>query len=183
MHIHIYNPSTSPPSLLAQVAAVHAACTTADPRAIATWRPPFTPQRLEAMTAWYADMLAPSATYGCMRGVPDALLASTSASTSTSAPAPAQDAKGPFAHLNTLILMLHPDGQRVAGFVILARALSESGPQRATVRMLSVDPELRRAGVARGLMAELERIAKSEGRWLLVSLLWSRRADCADIAG
>ena len=61
------------------------------------------------------------------------------------------------------------DSRGVAGVVGLQSALHESAPHRAEVRMLLVHRRARGQGVARALLAALEREAITRGRWLLVS--------------
>jgi GNAT superfamily N-acetyltransferase len=60
------------------------------------------------------------------------------------------------------------DGAGLAGVVRLQPAAQESAPHRAEVRMLLVHRRARGRGVARALLAALEREAVAAGRWLLV---------------
>jgi GNAT superfamily N-acetyltransferase len=59
-------------------------------------------------------------------------------------------------------------GGALLGCVLLIRAQQQNGPHRADVSKLLVHSGARRRGIARALMAELERVALAEGRWLLV---------------
>jgi ribosomal protein S18 acetylase RimI-like enzyme len=56
----------------------------------------------------------------------------------------------------------------IVGCVILIRAQQQNGPHRADVSKLLVHSGVRRRGIARALMAELETVAREDGRWLLV---------------
>jgi GNAT superfamily N-acetyltransferase len=60
------------------------------------------------------------------------------------------------------------DSGGVAGVVGLQVAEHENAPHRADVRMLLVHRRARGQGVARALLAVLEREAMMRGRWLLV---------------
>lgn len=55
----------------------------------------------------------------------------------------------------------------VAGLVALNKPVTETGPFRGEVEKLLVSPNHRQKGIARRLMAELERVALEEGRWSL----------------
>jgi len=57
---------------------------------------------------------------------------------------------------------------RLLGCVLLIRAPQQNGPHRADVSKLLVHSGARRRGIARALMTELERVARADGRWLLV---------------
>jgi GNAT superfamily N-acetyltransferase len=59
-------------------------------------------------------------------------------------------------------------GGRLVGCVLLIRAQQQNGPHRADVSKLLVHSGARRRGIGRALMAELERVARADGRWLLV---------------
>lgn len=58
----------------------------------------------------------------------------------------------------------------LAGYVMLGMPVTETGPFRGKVEKLLVAPEHRRKGIANGLMAKLEEVARAEKRTLLVSL-------------
>jgi GNAT superfamily N-acetyltransferase len=57
---------------------------------------------------------------------------------------------------------------RLVGCVLLIPATQQNGPHRADVSKLLVHSGARRRGIARALMTELERVARADGRWLLV---------------
>ncbi|KAJ7153058.1 acetyltransferase [Mycena crocata] len=57
--------------------------------------------------------------------------------------------------------------QALAGYVILFRPLTETGPFRGSVEKLLVSPKFRRRGIARQLMEKLEEEAKLRGQTLL----------------
>ncbi|KAJ7641976.1 acetyltransferase [Roridomyces roridus] len=60
------------------------------------------------------------------------------------------------------------DGQQqLAGYVVLFRPLTETGPFRGSVEKLLVSPDFRRRGLARKLMDALESEAKARGQTLL----------------
>ncbi len=65
-----------------------------------------------------------------------------------------------------LVLVASLDG-KIAGTAELALDSMPSKRHHAEVSKVLVDPPFRRAGVARALMAEIERRARAEGRWLL----------------
>jgi GNAT superfamily N-acetyltransferase len=65
----------------------------------------------------------------------------------------------------------------VAGTVQLDVDTLPNQAHRATVSKLLVDPALRRRGIGEALMADLERVALDEGRWLLT--LDTATADAA----
>lgn len=67
----------------------------------------------------------------------------------------------------TLTVLVASVGGRVAGSVQLDRATPPNQPHRAEVRKLLVHPDFRRRGIARTLMAEIERQAVRCGRTLL----------------
>ena len=60
------------------------------------------------------------------------------------------------------------EADRLLGCVLLIRAQQQNGPHRADVSKLLVHSGARRRGIARALMVELERVARADGRWLLV---------------
>ncbi|KAJ7224857.1 acyl-CoA N-acyltransferase [Mycena haematopus] len=57
--------------------------------------------------------------------------------------------------------------QQLAGYVVLYRPLTETGPFRGEVEKLLVSPNFRRRGLARMLMKRLEEEAKIHGQTLL----------------
>lgn len=65
-----------------------------------------------------------------------------------------------------IVLVAELDG-RVAGTAQLDLDTMPNQRHRGEVSKVLVDPTLRRAGVARALMQEIERRAAAEGRWLL----------------
>ncbi|HEX8024984.1 MAG TPA: GNAT family N-acetyltransferase [Candidatus Limnocylindrales bacterium] len=67
----------------------------------------------------------------------------------------------------TAIAAREADGALV-GCVLLIRAQQQNQPHRADVSKLLVHSGARRRGIARALMAELERVAREDGRWLVV---------------
>jgi ribosomal protein S18 acetylase RimI-like enzyme len=76
-----------------------------------------------------------------------------------------------------LLLVAQRDG-RIAGSVQLDTDTPPNQPHRAEVRKLLVHPDFRRQGLARALMAELERHAQLLGRSLLT--LDTRTGDHAE---
>ncbi|KAJ7340690.1 acetyltransferase [Mycena albidolilacea] len=69
-----------------------------------------------------------------------------------------------------IIITLADDGaggQQLAGYVMLYRPLTETGPFRGSVEKLLVSPNFRRRGLAKTLMATLEEQAKIHGQTLL----------------
>ncbi|OAP62804.1 hypothetical protein AYL99_02031 [Fonsecaea erecta] len=56
----------------------------------------------------------------------------------------------------------------ISGVVSLATPFSQTGPFRAVVEKLFVSPLHRRRGIAKQLMARLERVAVDRGRWSLM---------------
>jgi GNAT superfamily N-acetyltransferase len=69
----------------------------------------------------------------------------------------------------TAVLARDPDaGDRLVGVVLLIRAAQQNGQHRADISKLLVHSSARRRGIARGLMATVEAIARADGRWLLV---------------
>ncbi|WP_269583186.1 GNAT family N-acetyltransferase [Roseibium sp. Sym1] len=65
-------------------------------------------------------------------------------------------------------LMVAREGEELAGVVMLALAPQDNGRHRAEVAKLMVHPDHRRKGLARKLMAAIDGLALSRGRWLLV---------------
>ncbi|KAF8145731.1 acyl-CoA N-acyltransferase [Mycena galopus ATCC 62051] len=59
------------------------------------------------------------------------------------------------------------DREQLAGYGMLHRPLTETGPFRGSVEKLFVSPNFRRRGIARTLMEKLEEEAKSHGQTLL----------------
>jgi ribosomal protein S18 acetylase RimI-like enzyme len=78
----------------------------------------------------------------------------------------------------TLSLLVAQQRGRLAGSVQLDYDTPPNQPHRAEVRKLLVHPDCRRQGVARALMAELERLAGQLGRSLLT--LDTRTGDSAE---
>ncbi|PSH63672.1 GNAT family N-acetyltransferase [Phyllobacterium sophorae] len=76
-----------------------------------------------------------------------------------------------------LLLVVHRDG-RIAGSGQLDYDTPPNQPHRAEVRKLLVHPDFRRLGLAKALMAELERQAGERGRSLLT--LDTRTGDKAE---
>src|SRR5688572_32755281 len=66
-----------------------------------------------------------------------------------------------------LVLFVAQKGGRVAGSVQLGYDTPPNQPHRTEVRKLLVHPDFRRLGIARALMAELERTASKLGRRLI----------------
>jgi len=60
------------------------------------------------------------------------------------------------------------EGGDIAGVVMLVLAPQDNGRHRADVAKLMVHPDHRRKGLARKLMAAIDRLALSQDRWLLV---------------
>lgn len=77
-----------------------------------------------------------------------------------------------------LVLLVARQGERIAGSVQLDHDTPPNQPHRAEVRKLLVHPDFRRKGIARLLMAELERLARSLDRSLLT--LDTRTGDKAE---
>lgn len=77
-------------------------------------------------------------------------------------------------------MMASDDSSTLAGVVMLGKPSWETGPFRASVEKLLVSTKCRRMGVAKKLMLELERVAKEQGRTMLVNFrelhhfYWSR---------
>lgn len=59
--------------------------------------------------------------------------------------------------------------EEIAGLVELGMPEADTGPFRGDVEMLMVSPKYRKHGIGKRLIYELERVAKEEGRILLVS--------------
>lgn len=66
-----------------------------------------------------------------------------------------------------VILLNHPTDE-VIGVVSLAKPASETGAMRGLVEKLFVHPHHRGRGLSRVLMRELESLARSHRRWLLL---------------
>ncbi|KAF7374313.1 N-acetyltransferase domain-containing protein [Mycena sanguinolenta] len=69
-----------------------------------------------------------------------------------------------------IIMVLAEDAEgkeQLAGYVVLYRPLTETGPFRGVVEKLLVSPNFRRRGLARMLMEKLEEEAKIHGQTLL----------------
>jgi ribosomal protein S18 acetylase RimI-like enzyme len=77
-----------------------------------------------------------------------------------------------------LILLVARQGGRIAGSVQLDHDTPPNQPHRAEVRKLLVHPAFRRKGIARLLMAELERLARNLDRSLIT--LDTRTGDKAE---
>lgn len=77
-----------------------------------------------------------------------------------------------------LVLLVARQGGRIAGSVQLDHDTPPNQPHRAEVRKLLVHPDFRRNGIARLLMAELERLARGLDRSLLT--LDTRTGDKAE---
>ena len=78
----------------------------------------------------------------------------------------------------TRLLLAARKGGKLAGSAQLDYDTPPNQPHRAEVRKLIVHPDFRRLGIARALMAELERHAKMLGRCLLT--LDTRTGDSAE---
>ncbi|RMY47915.1 hypothetical protein D0865_08396 [Hortaea werneckii] len=66
-----------------------------------------------------------------------------------------------------IVQFTDPTQSEVAGFVSLDMPFSETGPFRGMVEKMLVSPRHRYKGVARRVMAELERVAIERGRTVL----------------
>jgi GNAT superfamily N-acetyltransferase len=66
--------------------------------------------------------------------------------------------------------------EELAGYVMLGKPFSHTGPFRGIVEKLLVSPDHRRKGIAKRLMGKLESIAREVGRTMLVG----RDAEAAD---
>lgn len=78
-----------------------------------------------------------------------------------------------------IIFVLSAAVDKVVGVVMLSMPFAETGPFRASVEKLLVDPEARGRGIAKVLMSELERVARERGRTLL--LLDTEKGSPAEI--
>ena len=76
-----------------------------------------------------------------------------------------------------IVLVAHKIG-RIAGSVQLGTDTPPNQPHRAEVSKLLVHPDFRRQGIARALMAQLERLARQLGRSLIT--LDTRTGDKAE---
>lgn len=76
------------------------------------------------------------------------------------------------------VLLVAQQGGRIAGSVQLGYDTPPNQPHRAEVSKLLVHPDFRRQGIAKALMAELERLASERGRSLLT--LDTRTGDKAE---
>jgi ribosomal protein S18 acetylase RimI-like enzyme len=76
------------------------------------------------------------------------------------------------------VLLVAQQGGRIVGTVQLDHDTMPNQPHRAEVRKLLVHPACRRQGIAKALMAELERRARGLGRSLLT--LDTRTGDTAE---
>jgi ribosomal protein S18 acetylase RimI-like enzyme len=79
---------------------------------------------------------------------------------------------------DTRLLLVARQGNRIAGSVQLDSDTPPNQPHRAEVRKLLVHPDFRRHGLARALMAEVERLAGRLGRSLIT--LDTRTGDKAE---
>ncbi len=75
-------------------------------------------------------------------------------------------------------LLVAEIGGRIAGTVLLDVDTPPNQPHRAEVSKLLVHPDFRRRGIARALMADLERLARAMGRSLIT--LDTRTGDAAE---
>lgn len=78
----------------------------------------------------------------------------------------------------TRILLVAKKGEKIVGSVQLDTDTPPNQPHRAEVRKLMVHPDFRRQGIARALMAEVERLASELERSLLT--LDTRTGDSAE---
>ncbi len=78
----------------------------------------------------------------------------------------------------TRTLLVAEIAGRIAGTVLLDTDTPPNQPHRAEVSKLLVHPDFRRRGIARALMAELERLACDQGRRLIT--LDTRTGDTAE---
>ncbi|MCG8361443.1 MAG: GNAT family N-acetyltransferase [Kiloniellales bacterium] len=78
----------------------------------------------------------------------------------------------------TRLLLVARRDERIAGAVQLDTDTPPNQPHRAEVSKLLVHPDFRRQGIARALMAELERLASQRGRSLIT--LDTRTGDKAE---
>ena len=78
----------------------------------------------------------------------------------------------------TRLLLVARRDERIAGAVQLDTDTPPNQPHRAEVSKLLVHPDFRRQGIARTLMAELERLASQRGRSLIT--LDTRTGDKAE---
>ena len=77
-----------------------------------------------------------------------------------------------------LVLLVARQSGRIAGTVQLDHDTPPNQPHRAEVRKLLIHPDVRRRGIARALMQEIERHAGDHGRTLLT--LDTRTGDAAE---
>jgi ribosomal protein S18 acetylase RimI-like enzyme len=77
-----------------------------------------------------------------------------------------------------LVLLVARQGGKIAGSVQLDHDMPPNQAHRAEMRKLLVHPQFRRQGIARALIAEVERVARQLGRRLLT--LDTRTGDRAE---
>lgn len=168
----VYDPaahSSQLPALLPALVAIHIDCILTD-NTIATFTTPIDAAKKARMLAWWGDKADE-----VRKGTREIVLAfaaptpgtapSTSSASQRAADSPAAAIPGVGA------------GKQLAGYVMLAKPVTETGPFRGPVEKLLVSPRFRRRGIARMVMARLEDVARRQGRWLLVSFI-SRRWLC-----
>jgi GNAT superfamily N-acetyltransferase len=70
-----------------------------------------------------------------------------------------------------IVLQMTADESELAGVVSLFMPETETGRHRSEVGRLLVSTRFRKRGIARVLMGVLEDVARSRGRWMVVSLI------------
>lgn len=155
--------------LLPSLVQAHATTVLAD-HTLLRFLPPFTPAKRAQMLAWWRVRLVDGAAQGDRAAIIEVTRPEPAGSADSATLDGGRDEEG----------LVEDEGrmwreQQVVGIVVLELDPAETGPFRAGVELLLVDPAFRRRGVARRLMERLEEVAREDGRSLLVSLFAEKR--------
>jgi len=158
--------STKDTYLIPAFVDIHIACVLQD-NLIATFRPPFDTAKRELMIRWWHARFDEASRDERVIIAVLGKLQDADAMPPPSTLAPGQKYETPAIVGSSQ----EADGNEevLAGYVMIHKPVTETGPFRGPVEKLLVNPRFRFRGIARTMMEKVEVVAREQGRTLLVS--------------
>lgn len=152
--------------LLSSFVDIHIACVQHDDL-IATFLPPFTDEKRAKMTKWWQAQFDETEK-------DERVIVMIMGRASEADVVPSDGPIAEYKYESSAMASAHAaspaQGQILAGYVMLVKPFTETGPFRGPVEKLLISPRFRRRGLARKIMEKLEVVAREAGKTLLVSI-------------